>query len=279
MSKTAQHTRSRSKHKGIKSEIRVYQRRMRVISTVIALAIVICILTLFSYYLISCLDNSPSPTNYINEHSDDHQLRAALVDALYSRHPNEVFTKSVNTTLQEAGFKVDIYQGTEVTVDFLKKLPEGYQLMILRMHSASSTEDQLYLFTAEPYSVGKYTQEQYFQLVKEAYADDNSPPVFAVNWAFVKRCMTGRFNGTLVIMMGCDGTYDSMIVEELILQGAIGYIAWNGPITLSHTDKAIPYLVQALYTEKLSVEQAVNETNREIGCDPLWSTVLDYYLP
>jgi hypothetical protein len=135
------------------------------------------------------------------------------------------------------------------------------------------------MFTAEPYSVGKYTQEQQFQIVKEAYATEESQPVFAVNWGFVKRCMTGKFNDTLVIAMGCDGTLDSVIIEEFMNQGAVGYISWNGPVLMSHADIATVNLAEAMYSENLSAEEAVNVTNNQVGSDPVHGAVLEYFSP
>lgn len=279
MIKNTFHSTKHPRSKGIKTEIRNYKKRMRLISTVTTLIIVFSFTVLISYYLSSLFTGSDSLTNKNSNHSSSNPLKAALIDALYTTHPNDNFTKSINETLREAGFKVDIFQGTEVTVNFLKKLPNGYKLIILRMHSALSTDNQLYLFTAEPYSTGKYTQEQYFQLVKEAYATEDSQHVFAVNWGFIKRCMAGKFNGTLVIAMGCDGTLDPWIAKEFLNQGAVGYIAWTGPVSLTHSDKAVLFLIQALYIEKLPLEQAVKKTNSQIGKDPNCGTVLDFYVP
>jgi len=266
--------------RGIKHEVYEYKKRMRIVSTAITLIIIFSLAALGIYYLLNYARNpAPNPSTNGTSNQANNLPKAALIDALYCKHPNEEFTRSLNKTLSKAGFKVDIYQGEVVTVDFLKKLPSGYDLIILRMHSALSSNNQLYFFTAEPYSVGKYTQEQYFQLVKEAYASNESSPVFAVNWGFIKVYMTGKFNDALVIAMGCDGTRDPLLIQQLIDQGATGYIAWNGPVSISHSDKAILYLVQALYIRKLSLTAAVQETNSQVGKDPYWGTSLECYVP
>jgi len=231
------------------------------------------------YYFTTHFTPLNYPTNEDGSNSNDNPPKAALIDALYTTFPNKKFTMSINETLCAAGFKVDVFQGNDVTVEFLKKLPIGYKLIILRMHSALAANNQLYLFTAEPYSIGKHTQEQYLQLVKEAYATNNSQPVFAVNWGFIKKCMSGKFNGTLVVMMGCDGLRDPLIIKEILNQGAIGYISWTGPVSISHSDKATLCLIQTLYIKKMPIEQAVEKTNTQIGEDPAWGTVLDYRVP
>ncbi len=272
------HRLDKKKPGGIKREVYADKKRMRRISAIITLVIILCVVLLLSYYLSTIFGGSSSSTNENGGNSGNDSLRAALIDALYATLPNDKFTNSLTETLQEAGFEVDVFQGTEVTVDFLKTVPNGYKLIILRMHSALLA-DQLYLFTAEPYSVGKYTQEQQFQIVKEAYATEESQPVFAVNWGFIKRGMTGKFNNTLVVAMGCDGTRDPVIIQEIINQGAVGYISWNGPVLLSHSDAATVYLTEALYLKNLSAEEAIERTNNQVGPDPERGTVLEYYAP
>jgi hypothetical protein len=248
------HGKSGKKTKGTRSEVYADKERMRRIYTIATFLIIISLIILVSYYA------------------------ATHFGGLYSTHPNDEFTRVLTERLEEADFQVDVFQGTEVTVNFLKSMPNGYQLIILRMHSALH-EDQLYLFTAEPYSIGKYTQEQQFQLVKEAYVTEETQHIFAVNWGFIKRCMTGKFNGTLVIAMGCDGTRDPTIIEEFMNQGAVGYISWNGPVLLSHSDTATLHLTAALYSEKLPVEEAIERTNNQVGADPEHGAVLEYYTP
>jgi hypothetical protein len=91
--------------------------------------------------------------------------------------------------------------------------------------------------------------------------------------------MAGRFNGTLVVAMGCDGARDSWMAKEFANQGAIGYIAWTGPVFLSHSDQATLCLIESLYKEKLSLESAVEKTNNQIGPDPESNAILDHYPP
>jgi hypothetical protein len=91
--------------------------------------------------------------------------------------------------------------------------------------------------------------------------------------------MTGKFNDTLVIAMGCDGTLDPVIIEEFMNQGAVGYISWNGPVLISHSDVATLHLIEGLYLEKLSIEEAIEGTNNQVGADPEHGAVLEYYTP
>jgi hypothetical protein len=279
MFRLTRHQEVKNEPRGTKSEVSTYKKRVRIVSSVVTLIIVFSFIVVVSYYLVGYFTGSGSTINQTGGNLSGNSLKAALIDALYSTHPNEEFTKSFDKSLLEAGFEVDIYQGRIVTVDFLKKLASGYKLIILRMHSALSTSNELYLFTAEPYSAAKYVQERNVRLVKEAYASEDSESVFAVNWGFIKRLMTGKFDGALVIAMGCDGALDPLMAQEFINQGAVGFIAWNGPVLLSHSDNATLYLIQALYVEKLVLEEAVGKTTTQIGEDPHWDTVLKCYAP
>jgi hypothetical protein len=280
MSKSDKRADTRRKTKGIKKKVADYKRRVRIVSTLMASIIVFSLVFAGSYYFLSTSiggnPNADQTQDSQQNQLDDSLLNVALIDALYGSNPNLNFTSSLGNTLQGAGFEVDVYQGGEVTVDFLKKFPCGYELVILRMHSALSSNNELYLFTAEPYSAGKYVQEQSFRLVKEAYPTEESQSVFAVNWGFIKRLMTEKFNGALVIVMGCDGANDPSMSEEFMNQGAVGYVGWNGSVLLSHSDRAVLNLIQALYVDKLSLEDAVKRTNSQVGEDPQWGSILNY---
>jgi hypothetical protein len=208
------------------------------------------------------------------------EATAALVDALCVSSPDNIFTSELVETLNQAGFSVDVYEGKKVTVDLLKTFPECYDLLVLRMHSAVHSETLgLYLFTAEPYSENKYLSEQYFHLVKKAYQFSDSEPVFAVNWMFIKRCMTEKFGNTTVVVMGCDGALDLSMAEEFFNQGANAYIAWNGMVLPSHSSKATLQLIKNVYIENLTLQQAVEKANKQVGPDPNSNSTLTLTLP
>jgi hypothetical protein len=285
MSRLLRLAKAEKKSKSIKSEIHAYKRKMRIVSLIVTLVILFSLIVLFSYYLLAYFavfssskdDGDGTSNNDGNGTSNSTLLKAALVDALYSDFPNDYFTSELNHTLQAAGYSVDVFQGTNVTVDFLKDLPTGYKLIVLRLHSAPSDSGDLYFFTAEPYSVGAHTQEQQSRLVKAAYAREDSQSVFAVNWAFIRVFMEKELNGTLVVAMGCDGTLDEGVIREFKNQGAVGYVGWTGPVSLSHSDTAVLHFVKDLYERDMSFEQAVEDTNRVVGADPTWGARLECY--
>jgi hypothetical protein len=270
---------AREKPRGIGREISEYKRRMRRVSVVVTFLAVFCIVIAVSFYFEDFFSGSvsvrvPSNGNSLGGSVSDDKLRAVVVDALSGNYSNEEFTGYVNRTLRAAGFSVDFFEAGVVTVDFLERFPVGYKLVIFRVHSALSSKGELYLFTAEPYASDRYLGEQEFLLVKEAYADDGSGPVFGVDWGFVRRLMAGRFNGSVVVVMGCNGADDPLIAEEFLNQGAVGYVGFDGPVLLSHSDEAVMHLVREVYAGKQPLKKAVDDTNSVVGADPVSESML-----
>jgi len=248
------------------------------------LVLLCCSVAVASYFYVVQFSASSSASNSGGNGEVAHDdsgicvSRAAVVDALSAEYPNVAFTEDVGDVLGRAGLTVDVFSGSAVTVDFLKNLGADYKVVILRMHSAVSVQNELYLFTAEPFSGDKYVQERSFGLVKEAYPTEGSQSFFAVNWGFVKRLMTGRFNGSVVIAMGCDSGVDQTLAREFINQGAAAFVGWSGPVLLSHSDTAALQLLKNLYVTKLGVSNAVDDANSEVGADPSSGAVLRCYL-
>jgi len=272
---------AREKPWSIGREVSEYKRRIRRVSLVVIFLAVFCIAIVVSFYFEGFFSGSggvsvrvPSNGNSLGGTLSDGGLRAVVVDALYGDYSNDAFTDYVNKTLRGAGFSVDFFEAGVVTVDFLERFPSGYKLVIFRVHSALLFTGELYLFTAEPYVGDRYVGEQGFRLVKEAIADDGSGPVFGVDWGFVRRLMAGRFNGSVVVVMGCNGARDRLMADEFLSQGAVGYVGFDGPVLLSHSDEAIMHLVGEVYAAGQPLKKAVDDTNNAVGWDPVSGSML-----
>jgi hypothetical protein len=211
------------------------------------------------------------------------QLRAAIVDQLYSLQPNEAFIDEVTGQLEDCGFEVDLYQGDEITVDFYRQLPGyGHELIIFRAHSGliGSEEERIErtcLFTNEPYSETRHVAEQLADHLAMARVDEYHPWVFGIGDEFVARSMEGEFDDTVIIMMGCSCLYLEDLAEAFINKGASTYLAWDVTVDLGYVDGATPILVEKLCSKELSVRKAVAETMAEKGPDPNYGAVLKYY--
>ena len=215
--------------------------------------------------------------------SPDSGARAAIVDQLYILQPNQAFIDQATAELEAFGFEVDVYQGEEVSVKLYRELPQyGYKLIIFRAHSGlmqRGEDSQLevkratYLFTAEAYKQTKYVREQLDDQILPAEMVEDFPLVFAVNSKFVLESMEGRFEDTVIIMMGCSTTYLDDMATAFILRGASSYLGWDGSVGLDYVDRATANLIINLCDKEMTIEQAV----AEIGPDPDWGAGLRYY--
>jgi hypothetical protein len=189
--------------------------------------------------------------------------------------------------LEQAGYAVDYYPGEEVTVEFYRGLPaHGYDLLVLRVHSGMAKDDgvptnYVSLFTGEPFSEIFHDAETWEDAeagrLGRARQRDGSPEYYSIVPDFIESSMRGRFEGTTVIMMGCDGLRTDTTAEAFVHKGAKAVVGWSGPVSPSHTDAATERLVNHLVTDGLTVEEATARTMAEVGPDPEYKSRLLVY--
>ncbi len=200
--------------------------------------------------------------------------KAALLDGLYVSRPNPAFIENITSLLKDAGFQVDVFIGENVTIELLENIG-GYDLLILRLHSAIYIDRILYLFSGEHYVDSKYFFQQLSGIVKKAYTfNESEPPFFALNSAFLGMSRKDGLKNSTIIMMGCNGTGDIAFIQSLFKKGVKAYFAWSGYVNPSHADKATIALVKALYLEALSPREAAEKVMNEIGLDPIYGSQL-----
>jgi len=211
------------------------------------------------------------------------QSTAAIIDQLSAfGHPNQEFIEEITGDLQSYGFRVDLYQGDEVTVDLYRSLPkQGYKLIIFRAHSglvqAEGQPLKTSLFTNERYSQTKYVKEQLNGELLEARVDEGDPFYFAIDSKFITESMKGNFNSTFIIVNGCSCLYLDDLAQAFINKGASSYLAWNRTVDVDYVDRATAYLIRQLCTDKVTIEKAVTSTMNVIGPDPKYKAVLKYF--
>jgi len=171
-------------------------------------------------------------------------------------------------------------------VEFYRNLPtHGYGLLILRVHSTATnpdrTEGPVTLFTSERYDRSKHVYEQLTdQLGGVAFSQDEMKEgiaYFGINPPFVTQGMNGKFQSTIILMMGCEGLDNTLIAEAFVEKGARAYVSWNGSVSSSHTDQAATQLLKHMVTEGQTISQAVENTAREVGPDKVYDSILKYY--
>ena len=220
--------------------------------------------------------------------------RAAIVDALSIQHPNPEFENTAISYLNSAGLSVDVYNASQVTVEFMKSFPAGYALVIFRVHSGTSRQGVFY-FTSEPYDESKYEPEQFRDELRSAKDYEGHPSVFAFGSKFIDAYLQGRFQNAIIIGMGCFGAGTSYGTEEEVTiggtqagkgpnladafqrQGATAVIGWDVLVTLEFSDRVTLELIKALAVERLTVTQATEKVNLENGADPVYKSQLTFY--
>ena len=217
----------------------------------------------------------------------DAGLRAAVIDQLYDIQPNPEFTEGLRRTLAGWGFEaVDVFQGEEVTLDLYLKLPEyGYSLIVLRTHSGILYEDGEYyegswLFTSEPCRQDlKHTDQRLTRKVAKARVDESQPWVFAIGSRFIAESMRGRFNGTVVLAMGCHSFKQNDLAKAFIDKGAGAYLGWTSLVNLDYTDQATLALFRKLCREGETIKKALDGITIELGPEPSHDTRMAYFPP
>jgi hypothetical protein len=210
-------------------------------------------------------------------------LKAVIVDQLSSLQENDAFVAKVTRQLGKYGFEVDLYQWDEVDVDLYRQLAtRAYKLIILRAHSGllaenEVTQDRTVLFTNEEYSqLSHYTEQLNDQLVM-ARVGEGYPMVFGIPPKFITESMEGRFDDTVIIMMGCSGLFIRDLAKAFVDRGASAYVGWNGSVELYYVDEATPYLVEQLCSGNVTIREAVASTMSAMGADPVHKAGLEYY--
>lgn len=211
--------------------------------------------------------------------------KAAIVDHLNISQPNPIFVENATAILEEAGYDVYYFGGEEVTVDFYKNIPlQGFSFIVFRVHSTGECAvedvalDWIVFFTGETYSTGRYIQEQMNgELVSVMFAREGSPQYFGITPLFVKQRMNGNFSETAIMMMGCDGLKYYSMAKAFVQRGAKVYVGWNGPVMAEQTDAATIHLLEHLLLERMTVAQAIAETRKEVGEDPIFKSQIVFY--
>ena len=202
-----------------------------------------------------------------------------IVDQFYENDPS--FTEEMTKLIESLGYKVQVFKGEDVTVDFYKTLPKlGAGLYILRVHAGVlNTSMETYLFTSEEYNQIDHWVEQLTGQVAKGFANPISEenPVFAVGPAFVEMSMEGDFRGAAVILSSCLGLYDPRLAEAFVKKGVRVFISWDEKVSLSHTDKAVLRLVELLLADRVTVKEAVSKVMEEVGVELEYGAVLRFY--
>lgn len=211
--------------------------------------------------------------------------RAAIVDQLYAfGYENPSLINELTHSLEGAGFKVDLYQGTDATTvsTYKKILASNYSVVIFRAHSglirAEGEPMQTSIFTSEPFSVGPFScsSDVASGALVKARVSEGDPFYFAITSDFVRHYMSAMKN-SLVLLSGCSGLYSTDLAQAFMSRGASVYLGWDGSVGPEYVDRATAVFISTLCRDGVSLDEAVNETMRQVGEDPQWHSELKYF--
>lgn len=250
-------------------------RIVQVASIVAILAILVGVINLNKPPVDSGSRNYEGSTPLVDE------SKAVLVDGIAFTDPNPKFTRSVKEILSKANITLDIYDGEEVTINLLRKIG-GYGLIILRLHSAIDERSRLlYIFSAEKFDSEEYelrygenSLEYKLRAVRKGITFRNES-YFALRADLLGDLSDKGLNGSIVILMGCNGTNSQQIISNLFRRGVKAVIAWDGYVDLNHTDEITVELLKAVYEEHMDFCEAVEKVMDDGGADPLWKSKLE----
>ncbi len=203
----------------------------------------------------------------------------ALVDELALSYPNPAFVEGLKRTVEIAGFWFRYYAPSEVTVPLFWALPAlGYEVVFVRAHSTGWVSgDKVTIFTSETYQKAKYYLEQVRGFVSSASTLESSQLYFTIPPQFFQEISYGRFPGTIVVMMGCNGLTNNGMAAAFNDKGASAYVGWREQVPAKRSDSATLALAQALFEKGLSMGEAVSYAMRQVGLDPAYKSELGIY--
>jgi hypothetical protein len=237
----------------------------------IILALALCILSAPGLFLYSGCSSPELPV----------EAKAAIIDQLNPSEPDPAFVNRATAILQDNGFKVDYYQGDQITVDLYRRLPAlGYGIVIFRAHSGllGTGEKRIQktcLFTNQLYSRTAEMGDQLSDRLVKA-RNDEDPPIFGIGADFVGKSMRSGFNRTAIIMMGCSSLENDDLARAFIEKGASVYTGWNASVGLNYVEDVTLALLDNL-SDNVSLESAVKAAMQEKGPDSLSGAKLEYY--
>jgi hypothetical protein len=255
------------------------KKRKGFIVTAILLTLILTMSIFSCYFAYSILSGQSSeqkpvePSAQYGPENSSTNLKAAIVDQPSLTFPNQTFIETATSTLTRAGYTVDYFGGENVTIELYRDLPlRMYKLIVFRVHSGYD-----FLFTGEKYSTDAYVQEQLAGQVLKVQVTPDAEFFFGIPDVFIRQCMHSNFTDTVIILMGCNALYWPDLARAFIQRGASAVVGWTGVISGSETDEATTILLTQYVKMKMPLENAISETNAEMGIDSLSESRLSYY--
>ena len=195
---------------------------------------------------------------------------AIIFDPLSTRDDSS----RISNILEDAGYNVLEYKNGESTISKFKQIPPDVNTIVFRVHSSVHNK-KIWLYSGEKYSTEKHQVDQLVENVHRARASQNEQYVFAMSSGFFERYLP-ELEGAYVLVLGCDAASSDELAKVFIGKGASGYVSWDGPVSLQHTDKVFTAILERII-EGNPFEIAVEKMKSTFGPDPYFNSSLRYY--
>ena len=229
-----------------------------------------------------------------------HPPVAVIYDQISLDDPRDDFSRRSRSLLVDAGYRVQHIGPRQASVRHFAELPRSApSLLILRTHAALVVENgqwtpEVALFTAEPVDAsheptndgqtweietrqqakpwpgasGGPSREEILALIPvRRTSGHDRRPMYGIGARYVREHMIGRFDDTIVMLMGCDGMRGRAISEAFLARGARAVVGWSTEVSAAHTDHATLSFVRAV-AKGASVADAVRFAMLHAGPDP-----------
>ena len=258
------------------------KKRTLLIAGIVAIVISISIVTI----------NFQNDLFYFETMDYDGIPKAVIIDQLHKDYPSKSYQKEVTEILSKAGYKVDIVETDEVTLEFYKQLPSmNYKIIIFRGHSlgeSNGVTKSASLFTGEVYTHHKYIKEQFldqvaigvpylFSELRETGGVDSQPAnktYFVVGSKMVDELMVGNFDESIIILAGCETMEGKLLADSFLKRGASDVIGWSGLIGVYNNDMVVTYLLNETLANGLDIGEAVDYMNEQVDGQVVFETAI-----
>jgi len=232
--------------------------------------------------LLGLLSGACTASEPVNQTGLPIETRAAIIDQLNPSRPDPDFVNQLTAIVQQSGMTVDYYSGEQVNLELYHNLPAlNYHLIIFRAHSGlmgngQRVDQKTCLFTNQPYQLDHDLGDQILNRVVKSAVDDEAP-LFGIGAEFVNGSLRGRFDHTVIIMMGCASLVKEDLAEAFIRKGADCYFGFDDELGIQYSQAITLALTSSLIEDKLAYAEAAALTSRNLGCDPETGAGLQVY--
>lgn len=251
-----------------KTESRVTTRSKKLFLAFIPAVLIVTAGLLGAYFLFNSASSVPPKAAIIDQVSSS-QLTAS------SRHVNQTLVEIEESLLHTRFSRVDYYSDN-ATVDLYRLLPsKGYKLIVWSAHSALDEQSSFVAISSSENNESKNYDQYSSEELTLCNISGDPRLYFAITPTFVKDRMEGRFDDTVIILMTCNGLKDGYYstADALLEKGAKAVISWDGWVSLSDDDAAVPKLLRYLITNNNTIGEAVRKIpityNSEFGSSTL----------